>query len=243
MNEKSYFFSDVHLGLGTLEEEKIKEKKLIGFLEKIRTDAHKVFIVGDLFDCWIEYRKAVPKGFYRTLSKLNELVEQGIEINFFSGNHDFWLNSYLRDDVGMKLYDYMDAIINGKRLYIIHGDGLSEGDWGYKIIKKILRNRFNQFLYSWIHPDIGISLAQRSSKKSRFHSDDRSHGSSGMEKFALEKISEGFDYVVMGHYHRPRIIEISSSVNKGYFVTLGDWINNFSYGVLSEGKFELKKYI
>ncbi|MCX7878395.1 MAG: UDP-2,3-diacylglucosamine diphosphatase [Ignavibacteria bacterium] len=244
MNEKkSYFFSDVHLGLGTFEEEKIKERKLIGFLEKIRVDAVKIFIAGDLFDCWIEYRKAVPKGFYRTLSKLNELVEQGIEINFFSGNHDFWLNSYLRDDVGLKLYDYMDTIIDGKRLYIIHGDGLSKGDLGYKIIKKILRNRFNQFLYSWIHPDIGISLAEKSSKKSRFHNENQSYGAEGMENFASDKISEGFDYVIMGHYHKPLIKEISSNGKKGYFITLGDWIKNFSYGVLSDGKFEIKKYV
>ena len=173
--KKYYFFSDVHLGFGSKDEEKQKERKLVDFLESVRDNSEKIFIVGDLFDCWIEYRRVVPKGYYRTLAKLNELVEQGIEINFFSGNHDFWLNTYLRDDVGLKLYgDSLETELDGKKFYITHGDGLSKGDMGYKIIKKVLRNRFNQFLYSLIHPDIGLWLAQGSSKKSRLHTDDRS---------------------------------------------------------------------
>ncbi len=255
--KKYYFFSDVHLGFLTDKEEKIKERKLVSFLEGIRVDAEKIFIVGDLFDCWIEYRRAVPKGFYRTLAKLNEIVEQGIEVNFFSGNHDFWLNTYLRDDVGLKLYpDSLETTLDGKKFYITHGDGLSSGDTGYKIIKKILRSRINQFLYSLVHPDIGLWLAQGSSKKSRLHTDDRqreiethgtgtehkAHGSVGMKDFAAKKIGEGFDYVVMGHIHKPQLIELENSGRKGKYITLGDWISNFTYGAYSEGKFDLKKF-
>lgn len=256
--KKHYFFSDVHLGFLGHDVEKAKERKLVGFLESIRADAEKVYIVGDLFDCWIEYRRAVPKGFYRTLSKLNELVEQGIEVNFFSGNHDFWLNTYLRDDVGLKLYyDFLETEIDRKRFYITHGDGLSKGDTGYKIIKKILRSPVNQFLYSLIHPDIGLWLAQGSSKKSRLHTDDRqriketypetkdlgSHGASGMREFAMKKISNGADFVVMGHIHKPQQIQLEAGGRKGYYITLGDWINNCTYGEYSAGNFELKKYI
>ena len=255
--KKHYFFSDVHLGYLSKEEERLKERKLVAFLEGIRGDAEKIYIVGDLFDCWIEYRRAVPKGFYRTLAKLNEIVEQGIEVNFFSGNHDFWLNTYLRDDVGLKLYSSsLDATIDGKKFFITHGDGLSKGDTGYKIIKKVLRSPFNQFLYSLIHPDIGLWLAQGSSVKSRLHTDDRqrvnetygsgsdlsAHGSSGMREFAAQKIGEGFDFVIMGHIHKPQYIELSENGRKGFYVTLGDWIKNCTYGVYSNGNFELKKF-
>jgi UDP-2,3-diacylglucosamine hydrolase len=240
--KKHYFFSDVHLGLKGGEEEKIKEKKLVSFLESIRSDAGKIYIVGDLFDCWIEYRKVVPKGYFRLLAKLNEIIESGIEINFFSGNHDFWLNTYLRDDVGLTLhYDSMTTELDGKKFFIAHGDGLSKGDYGYKIIKKILRNRFNQFLYSLIHPDIGIALAQGSSKKSRREPGVKTFGSIGMQNFAEKKIKEGYDYVVMGHFHTPQNIPVKADDDRtGYYITLGDWIKHDSYGVYSEGNFELK---
>ncbi len=252
--KKYYFFSDVHLGLKDKAEEKEKERKLVDFLESIRGSAEKIFIVGDLFDCWIEYRKVVPKGYYRTLAKLNEIVEDGTEINFFSGNHDFWLNTYLRDDVGLKLYnDFMETELDGKKFFITHGDGLSSGDVGYKIIKKILRNRVNQFLYSLVHPDIGVWLAEGSSKKSRLHTDDRSldrdtktpgsaHGSGGMQEFAEKKIAGGFDYVVMGHIHRAKDTEINAGNHTGHYITLGDWISSFTYGEYADGKFELKKW-
>lgn len=236
-NKKYYFFSDVHLGLRSKEEEKQKERRVINFLESIRTDAEKIFIVGDLFDCWIEYRKVVPKGYFRLLAKLNEISESGIEILFLSGNHDFWLNTYLRDDVGMKIfYEPVIFELDGKKFFIAHGDGLGKGDLGYKIIKKILRSRVNQFLYSLIHPDLGITLAQGSSKTSRQYSEDEPHGGKRTRDFAETKIAEGFDYVIMGHHHKPQVIEFEGKL----FITLGDWIKNNSYGVYSNGNFELK---
>src|SRR6266498_2202648 len=159
----NYFFSDVHLGLKSPEIEKQKERKLIDFLEHISNDAKRVFIVGDLFDCWIEYRKVVPKGYFRTLAVLNKMYESGIQIDFLSGNHDFWLNTYLRDEVGLKIhYDNLIVELEGRKFFMPHGDGLAKNDIGYRIIKKILRNKINQFLYSLLHPDIGITLAQMS---------------------------------------------------------------------------------
>ena len=243
MNKKHYFFSDVHLGVKPGSEDKEKERKLVGFLEHIRSDADTIFIVGDLFDCWIEYRKVVPKGYFRTLAKLNEISEQGVKLHFFSGNHDFWLNTYLRDEVGMEMhYDGYAAEIEGRKFYITHGDGLSKGDVGYKIIKKILRSRVNQFLYSLVHPDFGIWLAQKSSTTSRHENDEFARGSVGMKNFAESKIKEGFDYVIMGHYHKPQNIQIESGTHKGYYITLGDWIKNDTYGVFSDGKFEIKQW-
>ncbi len=243
MRTKNYFISDVHLGLKSHEEEKQKEKRLVSFLDSVKDETAKLFIVGDLFDCWIEYRKVVPKGYYRTLAKLNEFVEAGVEVVFFSGNHDFWLNTYLKDDVGLKLVtEGLELEINGKRFYLIHGDGLSKGDTGYKIVKKILRSRVNQFLYSLIHPDIGIKIAQSSSKKSRHQTNEKSRGAVGMFEFAEKKINEGFDYVIMGHFHKPQMIELKKqNGDAGFYITLGDWINNFSYGVFENNKFELKK--
>ena len=240
---KVYFFSDVHLGMRPSIEEKDRERKLISFLEHIRNDAEKIYIVGDLFDCWIEYRKVVPKGYFRTLAKLSEISESGTEVHFFSGNHDFWLNTYLRDEVGMVLhYDGFATDIGGKRFYITHGDGLSKGDLGYKIIKKILRSRVNQFLYSLIHPDIGIWLAQRSSDTSRHQGSEFSKGAIGMKNFAESKVGEGADFVIMGHYHRPQNITVESNGRKGQYITLGDWIKHFTYGEFSGGVFTIKQF-
>jgi UDP-2,3-diacylglucosamine hydrolase len=240
LSKKCYFFSDVHLGLKSKEVEKQKEKKLVGFLDNISGDAGKVFIVGDLFDCWIEYRKVVPRGYFRLLTKLNEMHESGIELNFLSGNHDFWLNTYLRDEVGLNIhYDNITAELDGKKFFMHHGDGLAKNDLGYRVIRKVLRNKVNQFLYSLIHPDIGISLAQMSSRKSRDYTDEKDFGSfDWMKKFAEAKISEGFDYVIMGHLHKPQCMPVA----RGYFITLGDWIKNYTYGEFSNGKFELKTW-
>lgn len=240
-SSKYFFFSDIHLGLKSKEIEKEKEKNLVRFLDYISSQTNKVFIVGDLFDCWIEYRKVVPKGYFKLLAKLNDLVEQGIDIHFLSGNHDFWLNTYLRDEVGLILhYDEYILTLNDKKFYLVHGDGLSKNDLGYKILKKILRSKINQFLYSLIHPDIGISIAQGSSRTSRDHTVNKEPGSvDGMIKFASQKISDGFDYVIMGHYHFPKITEISGNNHKGYFITLGDWIRHYSYGIFHNGEFQL----
>jgi UDP-2,3-diacylglucosamine hydrolase len=236
--KKHYFFSDVHLGMKSPETEKAKEKKLISFLEQISADAERVFIAGDLFDCWIEYRKVVPKGYFRLLAKLNEMAESGIRLEFLSGNHDFWLNTYLRDEVGLELHD-KDVVleIDRKKFYITHGDGIAKRDRGYRFIKKILRSRVNQFLFSLIHPDIGISLAQMSSRKSRGYNEEKDFGYvQALREFAGKKISEGFDYIITGHIHKPRCEQIKN----GYLINLGDWIKNYSYGEFAEGKFELK---
>jgi len=212
------------------------------FLESIAGDAREIYIVGDLFDCWIEYRKVVPKGYFNLLSSLNKIVESGIKINFLSGNHDFWLNNYLRDEVGLKIfYEPIELTLDGKRFYIAHGDGFSKGDTGYKVIKKILRSRVNQFLYSLIHPDIGIAIAQASSRRSRYHTDDIPlSAAEGMKNYAANKIKEGYDFVIMGHYHKPSKVEIVNESRTGYFVTLGDWIVNNSYGMYIKGNFDLK---
>ncbi|HEY5125320.1 MAG TPA: UDP-2,3-diacylglucosamine diphosphatase [Ignavibacteria bacterium] len=235
-----YFISDVHLGFGSREVNREKEKILIRFLEEIRKDAKEIFIVGDLFDFWIEYRQVVPKGHYRLLTKISEIVESGIKINYFSGNHDFWRGKYFKAEFGIEIINVpIEIEIKGKKFFISHGDGLSFNDTGYKILKKILQNRVSQFLYSWVHPDIGIWLAKKSSSTSRDYTSQKDYSKKdGMTEFAEQKTNEGFDFVIFGHRHFP----LRKDFQNGTYINLGDWIRNFSYGVFEEGKFTLARY-
>lgn len=235
-----YFISDAHFGLGTKEEERMKEQRLIGFLDHIKKDAQQFFIVGDLFDAWFEYRTVIPKGFHRLLTKLNELTDCGITIHYLAGNHDFWIRDYFRDELGMKTYyQAFDTVIDGKKIFIHHGDGLASNDTGYRILKKILRNPFNIWLYSWLHPDLGIALAQSSSKKSRHYTANKNYGEEdGMVKLAAKKIEEGYDAVIMGHRHQPACKEIG----RGVYINLGDWISHYTYAEMESGRIELKKW-
>jgi len=236
---KVYFLSDVHLGLGNKEKEKAKEKLLVSFLDAIQSEAEKLFIVGDLFDYWFEYKTVIPKGHHRLLTKLADLVEQGIEINYLMGNHDFGMRDFFPEELGVTIFrDPISTTLGSKKFYIIHGDGLAANDLGYRILRKILHNRFNQWLYSLLHPDIGVSLAKLSSRKSRDYTAQKDYGDSdGMLTFATQKIKEGYDYVVMGHRHRPT----HQRIGNGYYVNLGDWIKHFTYAVFDGEQVELKQ--
>lgn len=240
MNDSYYFFSDVHLGLESREKERFKEKAIISFFDLIKEDAKEIFIVGDLFDCWIEYRYVVPKGYYRLFTKISELAEKGIKINYIAGNHDFWRGNFFKEEFGIEIcHTEIDRKINGKKFFIHHGDGFAYNDFGYRIIKKILRNKTCQKLYSFIHPDIGIRLAKGTSETSRNHTNEKDYSEKdGMKDFATGKIKEGYDYVIMGHRHLPQIEKIGS----GYYINLGDWIDYFTYGVFKDDRFELKKF-
>ena len=240
MGDAYYFFSDVHLGLESEEREKLKEKKLIGFLDRASADASEFFIVGDLFDCWIEYRQVVPKGFYRLLAKLAEIREAGIVINYIAGNHDFWKGNYFSKEFGIEIcHTHIERTIGGKKFFIHHGDGFAYNDTGYRILKKIMRSRLSQKLYSLLHPDIGIWLAKGTSETSRTYTSEKDYTErDGLRDAAFRKIDEGYDYVVMGHRHLPVMLRH----NKGFYVNLGDWIDHSSYGEFRRGEFELKEF-
>ena len=237
---KVYFISDAHLGLGTKEEERAKEQRLIGFLDTLLKDASQLFIVGDLFDAWFEYRSVIPKGFHRLLTKLNDLTQRGITVHYLAGNHDYWIRDYFHDELGMKTYhDAFEITIDGKRIFIHHGDGLASNDMGYKILKKVLRSPFNIWLYSWLHPDIGIVLARSSSKKSRHYTSTKEYGEEdGMITLATQKIEQGYDIVMMGHRHQP----VSKQIGKGIYINLGDWITHNTYAEMEHGRIELKSW-
>jgi UDP-2,3-diacylglucosamine hydrolase len=236
---KTYFFSDAHLGLGPIEEDRQKELRLVHFLDDIRHDAEQIFIVGDLFDYWFEYKTVVPKRYFRLFTKLSEIIESGTRVVFTVGNHDFWVKDYFQAELGLIVYhDPIDITLHGKRFYIHHGDGLLQDDRGYKILKKILRNKFNIFLFSLIHPDITGWIARWSSRTSRRYTSKRTYESSGMIEFASHKLQEGFDFIIMGHNHIPS----RHNIQNGIYINLGDWIFENTYAVFDGAKLELKKW-
>jgi UDP-2,3-diacylglucosamine hydrolase len=237
---KVYFISDAHLGLGPKAEEREKETRILRWLDHVKPDAAQIYIVGDLFDAWFEYRTVVPKGFYRLFTKLEELTAAGIGIHYLAGNHDFWMRDFFSEELHVRTYrDPIAVTINRKKVCIHHGDGLAANDTGYRILKKVLRSRVNTWLYRWVHPDIGLALARSSSQKSRNHTAGKDYGEhDGMVEFARKKIAEGFDIVVMGHRHSPVRLELGS----GVYVNLGDWISHNTYAEMDDGSIALKEW-
>lgn len=234
-----YFISDIHLGLLDRKEDKIREDKLLRFLDKIKSDCDKLYLVGDIFDYWFEYKTVTPKYFYRTLTALKAFREAGIEIEYLMGNHDFGHKDFFQTELDIKVLKHdIEREHNGKKFYIAHGDGKAENDTGYLILRSILRNKFTNWLYRVIHPDIGIGLALSSSKKSRVHTDKKHYGDNdGLVKFAKRKLEEGFDYVIMGHRHKIMQIDYSD----GTYYNLGEWIKDPHYGVFDGDEFKLKR--
>jgi len=242
-NKKIYFISDVHLGAPALKDNPEREKRFAGWLSEVSRDAAAIFLMGDIFDFWFEYRKVVPRGFTRVLGKIAEITDQGIPVHFFTGNHDVWVFDYLPEETGMVIHrDSYSAELMGKKFYLAHGDGLDENDKGYLLLKKIFTNRLLQWLFARLHPNFAFSLAHRWSKNSRLAKKDTGFNAEeeGMFRFAatvLEK--EYFDYFVFGHRHRMADIPMKGGTR---FILLGEWIRTFSYGVFDGEKFELKKY-
>ncbi|MAP80584.1 MAG: UDP-2,3-diacylglucosamine hydrolase [Aequorivita sp.] len=244
--KKIYFSSDNHLGAPTRAESLPREKIFVKWLDSIKHDAEVIFLLGDLFDFWFEYRTVVPKGFVRTLGKLAELRDSGIQIHFFVGNHDLWMRDYFETELDIPVYhDPKEFIFNNKHFFIGHGDGKGPGDKGYKRMKKVFTNPFAQWLFRWLHPDIGVRLAQHLSVKNKLISGDEDKAFLGEDKewlaqYAKRKLdSKHFDYFVFGHRHLP--MEIKVGENSTYY-NLGDWINYFTYGMFDGEKFELKTF-
>lgn len=237
--KNSYFFSDAHLGIGTKEDDRRKELMLIQFLDHVRADGEQLFIVGDLFDYWFEYRYVVPKGYFRLFSKLAELGDAGIRLTYLAGNHDFWLKDYFSSELGMRIeFDPVERVIGGKRFYLHHGDGLLKKDTGYRILKRVLRNKTNIFLFSLVHPDLAARIARWSSNQSRQYTSKREFEGDDMADFAARKINEGFDFVIMGHNHVP----CKRNIGKGVYVNLGDWINDQNYAVFDGISLDLRSW-
>ena len=241
-----YFASDQHFGAPTVEKSKIREQKFVKWLDEIKNDAEIIFLLGDLFDFWFEYKKAVPKGFVRVLGKLAELRDSGIQIYFFVGNHDLWMVDYFESELNIPIYrNPKEFTFNNKTFLIGHGDGLGPGDKGYKRMKKVFTNPISKWLYRWLHPDIGIKLAQYLSVKNKLISGEEDVKFLGEENewlvlYSKKKLMEKqYDYFVFGHRHLP--LEISLSENSKYINT-GDWITYFTYAVFNGEQMVLKSY-
>jgi UDP-2,3-diacylglucosamine hydrolase len=237
VNKVYFFLSDIHLGLQDKSIEDGKEKKLVSFLKFAESNCDELFIVGDLFDYWFEYKRVYQKGYYRTLTALKDLSEKNIRLHYFIGNHDFLHRDFFIKEFGAIMYpESLSIDLNDKKFFIAHGDGMVSNDTGYNILKWILRNKFFQWVYSLLHPDIGISIASRTSKTSRVYTDKKNYGEvDGLFEEAKKKIDEGFEYIIFGHLHK-RIWQVYKN---GNYINLGSWIDRPCYGVFKNDKFEI----
>lgn len=244
--KKIYFSSDNHLGAPTHEASLPREKKFVAWLDEVKQDAAAIFLLGDLFDFWFEYKTVVPKGFIRTLGKLAEISDSGIPIYFFVGNHDLWMSGYFEKELNIPVFHKpQEFSINNKLFFIGHGDGLGPGDKGFKRMKKVFTNPVFQWLFRWLHPDIGVRIAQYMSVKNKLISGDDDAKFLGEEnewlvQYSKRKLSEKHrDYFIFGHRHLP--LEIPLKEDSKY-MNLGDWVQYYTYGVFNGEKLELKKY-
>lgn len=237
MNDSYLFISDIHLGLKSKIIENRKERLLVDFLKFANDNAKELFIVGDLFDYWFEYKKVYQKGFFRTFTALQDLTEKGIKLHYLIGNHDFMHNNFFRDEIGAIMYeDPVKCLLDGKKFFIGHGDGLVKNDIGYNILKKVLRNKALQQVYSWIHPDIGVKIASSTSRSSRDYTSNKNYGEEdGLFDAAKEKIDEGYDYVLFGHLHKRCYLKYK----QGLYINLGSWLDAPCYGKFKDDKFEI----
>jgi UDP-2,3-diacylglucosamine hydrolase len=246
LQKKIYFLSDFHLGAPDHEASLLREKRIVRFLDEIQHGASHIFILGDLFDFWYEYKRVVPKGFVRILGKLAALTDAGIVIKFFVGNHDMWMTGYFENELGIEVFhEPKEFIFSGKTFFIGHGDGLGPGDHRYKFIKKVFRNRFSQWAFGALHPAIGIGLADYMSRKSRAATGKTDEQFLGEDKEWLIIFARGMltkkqvDFFIFGHRHFPTDIRLTASSR---YINLGDWIQYNSYAVYDGNDTTLKYY-
>ena len=245
-DKKIFFASDFHLGAPNPEESKIREKKIISWLDHISEDAAAIFLVGDIFDFWFEYKEVIPKGFIPFISKIHQLRDRGIPILFFTGNHDLWMKDYFTRELGIPVYHHpIEISVNGKKILVGHGDGLGPGDQTYKLIKKVFVNPVAQWLFRWFHPDLGIKLAKAWSGQSRISNIEKNENHFLEDKEWLWQYCKDLeskvhhDYYIFGHRHLP--LELKVSANSTYF-NLGEWVSQFTYLELDKDGPKLKKF-
>ena len=242
-NTKIYFASDQHFGAPTAEKSKVREEKFVAWLDLVKKDATCIFLLGDLFDFWFEYNTVVPKGFVRVLGKLAELRDSGIPIHFFVGNHDLWMRDYFEKELNIPVYhEPKEFTFDNKTFYIGHGDGLGPGDYGYKRMKKVFVNPLCKWLFKWLHPDIGVALAQHLSVKNKLISGDedvvyRGEKNEWLVLYSKEILAnKHYNFFVFGHRHLPMTLEIGKDSE---YVNTGDWVSYFTYGVFDGEKMEV----
>lgn len=241
--KKVYFASDFHLGAPNWDESRKREKSIVKWLSACQKDAHSIFLVGDVFDFWFEYTSVVPKGFVRLFGKLAELSDQGIDIHIFTGNHDQWIGSYLKEEIGATIHyeDTIDLVYLNKRIQVGHGDGMGPGDGLYKWLKKwAFLNPILVWVFRWLHPNFSFWIANTTSKTSRAHSGTSDEKFLGEDEWLLQyckNYPEKVDYFIFGHRHLPLDLKVNE-LSK--YINLGEWINYNSYAEFDGESVRLK---
>ncbi len=221
----TYFISDVHLGMGKRDDELERERLLLEFLKHVGERGERLFIIGDFFDFWFEYRSVIPRKYFNVLVALKELSKKGISIKFVTGNHDFWMNDFFQSELQIEVFKKsFTTNINGKKFFIAHGDGLISNDLGQRITESILHNRYNIKLFKTLHPDIAFIIARFISGLSR--KKERVANIEKYSQFAKRCFNDGYDCVVLAHTHFPDELH----ENGHAYINTGDWIDHFSYG-------------
>jgi UDP-2,3-diacylglucosamine hydrolase len=244
--KKIFFASDFHLGTPSYEASRQREEKIVQWLNAIESQAHAIFLVGDIFDFWFEYRKAIPKGFIRFQGKLAELTDKGIPVYFFSGNHDMWMFEYFKKELGIPVFHDPKVLhIHDKKLYIGHGDGLGPGDKFYKVLKRIFRSKLCQWGFRLLHPDLGISIAHAWSQDSRSRNTKKGEDEFQGENEWLYQYCQQMeqqqhhDLYIFGHRHLPLDLKVNE---KSRYINLGEWLHYFTYGEFDGENFRLLEY-
>jgi UDP-2,3-diacylglucosamine hydrolase len=246
-NKKIYFASDFHLGVPDPESSLIREKRIVSWLDSVRNDAHTIFLLGDIFDFWFEYKYTVPKGYIRLLGKIAELRDAGIPIIFFTGNHDMWMFDYFPKEFNIPVYTDSQVLkVGNQKLFIGHGDGLGPGDRTYKVIKRFLfTNRFAHWMFRWLHPNIGMWLAHQWSKSSRISNmkkdEQKFYGEAEFLWAYCKEVEKQthHDFYIFGHRHLPLELEVAPGSK---YINLGEWVNFNTFGVYDGTKVELKTF-
>ena len=244
--KKIYFASDFHLGVPDHDTSLKREKRIVQWLDSIKQDAHSIYLLGDIFDFWFEYKHAIPKGFIRLQGKLAELRDNGLPITFFTGNHDMWMFDYFLKELGIPIHRHpIELIVGNHSLLIGHGDGLGPGDGTYKIIKRIFNSRICQWLFARIHPNLGMSIAHYWSRKSRISNTNREEKFEGDENEflltycrELEK-KEHHDFYIFGHRHLPLDLNVEGASR---YINLGEWVHFSSFAVYDGRRLELRSF-
>jgi UDP-2,3-diacylglucosamine hydrolase len=234
----TYFLSDLHLGAYP-EAERRSIPMLMGFLDRVVATGGRLFVVGDLLDFWFEYPTVVPRRPFRLLARLKSMVDKGCEVTYIAGNHDYWMGDFLENDVGVRpVRDTLETTIDGRRFFISHGDGIATtGQLGYRALKYALHSRVVTSGFRILHPDIGLRLAGVFSRLSRRRS-SRNSNDPNLRAFVERKAGEGFDFVILGHLHKPQVFKVGQTT----CLVVGDWIDSFTYGLYQDGKLALRRW-
>lgn len=244
-----YILSDAHLGSLAIDHSRMHERRLVRFLDDIKHKASAIYLLGDMFDFWYEYKYVVPKGYTRFLGKLSELTDMGVEVHYFTGNHDIWMYGYLEEECGVILHKKPETVdIYGKVFYLAHGDGLGDPDSRFKFIRKVFHNRFCQHLFSSLHPRWGMWFGLEWARRSRMkRADAKEPPYMGEDKEELVlytkeymKTHPDIDFFIYGHRH----IELDLMLSrKTRMMILGDWITQFTYAVFDGEHLFMEDYV